>query len=333
MYIVTIDSGTTNTRIHLVNHGTNEVIDIVKKNVGVKNTSIEGSNDTLRRGISTGIQELLNRNKCRPREISYIVATGMITSNLGIHEVPHINGPATVDDFVKASVVKTSPEFLGIPCVFVPGLQNTISDSKKATTISDRVNLYDVMRGEEVESFGLLQQMNKRGKGLFVLPGSHTKYVFVNNQTILSCLSTLTGEMLYALQKDTILSSSLNSDLVQDVEESMLREGYLASEKYGLARALYHVRLLDLFKEKDENDRANYFLGAVLTSDLQVLQKRLEMIGDVEWIVIGGSNPLRRSFTYLFNQLEYGHIVEATDTQVQMSTIIGGKLIAEKKMG
>ncbi|MDS8877104.1 2-dehydro-3-deoxygalactonokinase, partial [Streptococcus pneumoniae] len=86
-------------------------------------------------------------------------------------------------------------EFLDIPCIFVPGMKNRVSAD--TADVVDWINEYDVMRGEEVETIGLLKQFDIRGKGFMVLPGSHTKYVVVDEQQRLeSCLSTLGGETL-----------------------------------------------------------------------------------------------------------------------------------------
>jgi 2-dehydro-3-deoxygalactonokinase len=188
MYILTMDSGTTNTRIYLVEYKTNRIVDFVKKKIGVRNTAIEGSAATLQAAISRGIIELLTRNRCSGKEVSYIVATGMITSNLGLFEVPHINRPGDLEAFAKSSVVKVLPEFQEIPSIFVPGMRTTNFATPKEASISSQINQYDVMRGEEAESFGLLSQMKLTGKGLFVLPGSHTKYVFVDGPKLVSSL-------------------------------------------------------------------------------------------------------------------------------------------------
>src|SRR5699024_6896132 len=99
MYILSIDSGTTNSRIYLVDYNNQNVIDVVKKNIGIKNTAINGSNSVLKEEISNGIMEIIKRNNCTSDDINYIVASGMITSNLGILEVPYIESPCKYKDF------------------------------------------------------------------------------------------------------------------------------------------------------------------------------------------------------------------------------------------
>lgn len=330
MYIITIDAGTTNTRIYLVEDSAYSIIDLVKKNVGVKNTAIHGSADELKRELSSGIEEILRRNDCEPKDIAYIAAAGMITSNLGLVQVPHVTGPCQKADFSTGSMVKHLPEFLNIPCIFIPGMKNSFSPEPQLS-FGEELDKLDVMRGEEVETFGLIRQLELSGKGIMILPGSHTKYVMTDDGEILSCLSTLSGEMLYAIQKDTILSDSITKELVETTDTDALLQGFHSSQRNGLARTLYQLRLLQLFEKMDHNQRANFFVGAVLASDILSFQSLYDELKP-DWIVVGGNNPLRGSFAYILNYLQYSNVIEATDEQVAMCTIIGAVEIGNLKM-
>ncbi|MFD1206219.1 2-dehydro-3-deoxygalactonokinase [Sporosarcina contaminans] len=329
MFAILIDSGTTNSRIRLIDSETNQITDSEKVRIGVRNTAIDGHNGELKSHLHKGLGRLLERNCLTAFDVEYIVASGMITSNLGLYEVPHIIAPAGVDDFVESSKVVSLKEFYEIPCVFVPGMSNGVSDCIRPI---DAINQFDVMRGEEVESIGLLKQMDLHGKGIIVLPGSHTKFVIVDHdRTLISCLSTLGGETLMAMQKETILSDSLSPNLVQEIDEAMLLKGFEAAKSYGLTRSFYHIRLLQLFENLTENERANYFVGSVIYNDIQSLFGSIEAIEDFDWIVIGGTNPLKRSFAYLLNQMrEKWKVIEANDLQVENSLVIGAQEIANK---
>src|SRR5690606_13755911 len=97
--------------------------------------------------------------------------------NLGLYEIPHITAPVTVDDFARSSKVVVMEEFFNIPCIFVPGMSNDVADTSNPL---EAINQFDVMRGDEVESIGLMNQLDLHGKGILVLPGSHTKFVIVD---------------------------------------------------------------------------------------------------------------------------------------------------------
>ncbi|MCU9613054.1 2-dehydro-3-deoxygalactonokinase [Caldibacillus lycopersici] len=325
MYIIMIDSGTTNSRIRLVD-ANSRVVDVVKKNVGIKNIAIDGRKELLSDALREGMKELFVRNHCKQQEVKYIVASGMITSNLGLYEVPYVCGPANLGDFAKGAKLDISPQLMNIPCIYIPGMKNKLTATAEEQL--ENIDQLDVMRGEEVETFGLLEQLRLHGKGMMVLPGSHTKFVMVDDRTITSCLSTLCGEAISVLGTDTILRDSLNKDLLSTVEKKFLLMGVKAAQVHGLTRALYHVRLMHLFLPADETERTNYFVGALIGADIAALISRVDL-SQFDWLVIGGGNPLRTAFTTVFSELFAGKIIEATDEQVEHSTVIGAKMIGD----
>lgn len=332
MYIILIDSGTTNTRMRLLEKSRKKILDIEKIQVGVRNTAIDGDNEKLKSHLQEGIKRLLLRNQLDTTEISYIVASGMITSNLGIYEVPHVIGPAQIEDFASQSKVVKMEDFFDITWVFTPGLKNNIESD--AHEILDRINEFDIMRGEEVETIGLLEQFQLKGRGVVVLPGSHTKFIFINEEKGLeSCLSTLGGETLFAIQKGTILADSLPDGLVKTADDKSLIKGFEAAEKYGLTRSFYHIRLLQMFSSLTENEIANYYVGAVLYDDLKSLEHTMNE-NEIKWAIIGGSSPLRNAFTQLIKR-KYAawHVMEAADEQMERALIIGPQKIAANIKG
>ena len=78
---ITVDGGTTNTRISLVVNG--NIVDTVKYNVGV-GKSIENKN-ILKSTIKDGIDKILRKNNMQSSEILRILASGMLTTEYGIY--------------------------------------------------------------------------------------------------------------------------------------------------------------------------------------------------------------------------------------------------------
>ncbi|WP_161993071.1 MULTISPECIES: 2-dehydro-3-deoxygalactonokinase [Sediminibacillus] len=321
-----IDTGTTNSRIRLLDSRNGKIMDTYKLAIGVKNAAVAGTNQILKEKLADGIKQLLENNQLQAADIRFIAASGMITSGLGLHEVPHVEAPATLSEVASNAEIKQEKCFLSIPTVYIPGMKNRIDG------LAD-INDYDVMRGEEVETYGLLQQILPEGKGLMILPGSHTKYVFVEEeQTIRSCMSTLGGEMLQAISEHTILAGSLDSQLIKTVDAEALEKGFQAASTYGLTRSLYQVRLLDLFSEWTINQRANYLVGAVLYEDMKSLQTIVLEKSQLDWVIVGGSDPLRKAFSQLLNtHFTDWHVMEATDEQVDRSSVLGAWEVASVK--
>lgn len=330
MYFITIDAGTTNSRIYLMDQETNEVVDQVKRKIGIRNVAIDQSTKNFQNALSLAIEEMFVNNHIQHHQISFIVASGMITSNLGLVEVPYVINPSTINNFATASVIRKIPEFYDLPCIFIPGAKNRVN-THIDQEIYKEIHTYDVMRGEEVEVFGLIDQLHLTGKGMFILPGSHMKYVLVENDKILSSLSTLSGEILYAIQKETILTNSLHEDLLKEINVDVLLQGFQAGRSYGLSRTLYQIRLSQLFDRLGENERANYYVGSVLADDLKALKETYHL-ETLDWIVVGGNNPLRKSMIHILKHLKYERVIEANDAQMFMSTIIGSKKIGQLSM-
>ena len=94
-YIV-IDCGTTNLRVNLLDENKNK-IDTVKAEGGVRHTSIDGHNGRLRTMLKESIETVLSRNGYAMGDVKKCVASGMITSALGLLEIPHVAAPAGVE--------------------------------------------------------------------------------------------------------------------------------------------------------------------------------------------------------------------------------------------
>lgn len=67
----------------------------------------------------------------------------------------------------------------------------------------------DMMRGEETEFIGLSEKL--QSGCIYVLPGSHSKLIKTDEQgRISSFVTTLTGEMIFALSQSTILKDAVD---------------------------------------------------------------------------------------------------------------------------
>ena len=59
---------------------------------------------------------------------------------------------------------------------------------------------FDIMRGEETETYALIEQYGSDQNTIYILPGSHNKYVFIDETAQFSLQSTtLSGELLNSI--------------------------------------------------------------------------------------------------------------------------------------
>jgi len=329
MYIATIDTGTTNSRVKIWYDG--KVLTSSHVEVGVRDTGITGSKDKLKKGVRDAIDLALNKANMTCDDIGLFLASGMITSNVGLFEVPHVFAPAGVAELAEHMVSAVIQEVVDQPIWFVPGVKNNINH----VTI-ENCEAMDIMRGEEVETLGLLDHLNLSGPALLVLPGSHSKFVRVDrNSRISGCLTTLAGELLSVLTTDTILSSSLEKSFAQTLDPEMVLSGAEYVRKNGLTRTCFTVRILDQFTDSSLNGKANFLTGAILANDLSAVMSSSAM-GDCRKlpVIIGGSNIMAGIFEILLRHDDYfqGDII-TVDSDIMKDKAGYGAILAAQSRG
>ena len=90
-HMICVDMGTTNTRIWLLCG--DQIVVSAKQAAGVKVSANEGSTGKVKSVLQELISEILTLGGSIHQPNS-IAAAGMITSNLGLKEIPHVLAPA-----------------------------------------------------------------------------------------------------------------------------------------------------------------------------------------------------------------------------------------------
>lgn len=308
-YRVTIDSGTTNTRVMLWDRN-NHMAAIRRIETGARLSAIDGNNKRLKQGVREGILGVLQDAGVGWKEVEQVIASGMITSNAGLVEIPHIRTPAGAEELAANGVEALMGDVCPLSILFIPGICNRENGvSRKNSLIQNHFEEMDMMRGEEVESIALIRHFPKNREYLLVLPGSHTKFVAVNQRGQLTgCLTTISGELVSAVTYHTIISGSVGRELVKPdcYDREMCLMGYGIAAKTGLGRACFSTRILDTFLVHDSQKLASYLLGAVLQSDLAAVKSSQVLQGDRgRTVIVSGRNPIRRALVDLFRQDGY----------------------------
>ena len=296
MDYLAIDSGTTNSRIWLMR----DLEIVAKRNVpiGVRNTAMDGNNRALMEGIRQAVLELRHVNSSiSPR---LVVAAGMITSNLGLHELDHALAPAGVEELSSKIERRTFPEIEGISFYFIPGVR---SGPPKADL--NNANDIDVVRGEETEVMGFLQNLALQGPLLYIHLGSHTKLIKVDNANrITGGASTLGGEVLQSVQQQTILKDSLPEKLVCSMNQDFLEQGWILTRKHGLFRTLYLIRVFDLSSNYSQELIYSFFLGAMLSEEFRCLESFMRKTNK-EKVILSGLPHLQPAWLHFLGQKKW----------------------------
>ena len=111
-----------------------------------------------------------------------VVASGMITSSQGWVECPYAECPAGASDLAKSITRKTTTS--GRRIHFITGLHYA------SPTIQ-----HDVMRGEETQVIGSLET----GATQFITPGTHSKWISVEDSKVLDFATYMTGETMHSI--------------------------------------------------------------------------------------------------------------------------------------
>lgn len=303
---LTLDGGTTNTRISLVREG--RVCDTVRFPIGAR-ASID-STEPLTEAIRDGISTLLERNALQPSDVLRVIASGMITCEHGLCPLEHIPLPAGVAELNATAKEVLLPGITPIPFLFIRGLRQKGDDYLST----------DLIRGEETELAGLWREDTE----LYLLPGSHSKAIRTDREgRVISFSTFLTGEMLAALSQGTILKSSVTLR-DQSPDKEFLLMGYDCCHTLGINRALFKVRILDTQYATAPEKLYSFFLGAVLASEIDAILEQ-----DFDGIAIGGRLALREAYRVLLSQRGNKRVTLFSETEVDESTALGAVRIAE----
>lgn len=330
-YIITLDTGTTNTRVVLWDSKFRPAAS-AKSEVGVRNTAIDGSNRRLKAAVKECLERVLRDAGTSYDEVEAVIASGMITSNVGLVEIPHCVVPAGADDLAAAVQEVSLPDVCPIPIHFVPGVKNS-----GGPIGFGNFEAMDIMRGEEVESIALLEQYPRGKSYLLVLPGSHMKFVSVNTKgQITGCLTSISGELLASITNDTIIADAVGRQFVapEDYDRSMVLLGCDTAAKSGVGRACFSARILSQFVLKDQKKLANYVLGAALQSDLTGIRHSDALqVGPETDVIIAGKDPLRRAMADLLEHDGYFAHVHVCAPKEGIPLSAAGAFLIAKKTG
>ena len=329
-YTITIDGGTTNTRCILWD-SSQKKMDEESRAVGVRNTSIDGNNHKLKKAVKECLDQLLEKNGITYEQVGRIIGSGMITSDVGITVVPWIAAPAGIKELAEHTIDVDLPEICPIPISFIPGIKNSRENDNL-----DMAEAMDIMRGEEVESAAIIRSCHIGKPILLVLPGSHNKFVAVDDRgKITGCLTSISGELLSSITNHTIIAKSVHSEFVSEktYDKEWILRGYDTAKRVGLGRACFTARILMLFYTDDPEKLANFILGAALAEDIKAIHNTTAIHMDSKTqVVVGGKQPLRTAVADLLKYDGYFKDIEEfeTDGDIPLSAI-GAYIVAREK--
>ena len=182
-----------------------------------------------------------------------VIASGMIGSRQGWLEAPYVPCPATPEQ-IAARLARLQASD-GAHVFFVPGL-----------SWRNAQGMPDVMRGEDTQLLGAIDNADA---GLWVLPGTHSKWVRSANGGIGSFATYMTGELYALLCKHSILGRLMPAAAADDPKAFQRGVVYGLSADAELPRKLFSARTLGLFGEVPAESLADYLSGMLLGAEIR----------------------------------------------------------------
>ena len=322
-----IDGGTTNTRARLLRGDV--LVATASRPVGVRNVAMSGSKAPLIQAVAECVAEVVQTAGISVRDISLAAASGMITSNVGLCEVPHVLAPAGIDDLARHVIAARFPEIGDLEIRMIPGIKTLPETASQSASVESLAHT-DILRGEECETFGILSATDRRSPLCLLLPGSHTKLVHVDTANrITASFTTVAGELMQALAERTILASSIDWPATGPPDWPAIETGGACARESGLLRGGFAIRLLDVIAGTERSFRTWFFVGLVVAADIGDLQRWPRLVPEVP-LLVGGREPLRSVYSFLLRSVWAGAIDVLTDDAVELSTARGAAAIARR---
>jgi 2-dehydro-3-deoxygalactonokinase len=296
MHFATIDCGTTNSRVYVLDE-MRRIVHKGARKVGVRDTAITGSKQALREGLAALFATVVAEAGLRVEDVRFAITSGMITSEIGLQEIPHLWAPAGLSELAESLTVTEDRSVfpLDLPLVFIRGIKNPYPPE---TTYED-IRRIDFMRGEETQVVGLLTRPDMPRPPLTaVVLSSHTKYIHVRDDgRIAGSLTTLSGQVFEAIRQATSIGKSITAEGEPDAGDLSLavKTAYEAVHHAGFLRALLMPRFMEVLLRVPAEIRRTFVEAAIATEDLRALQD-FPLLGfprDCPMVLIGSPSRCR----------------------------------------
>jgi 2-dehydro-3-deoxygalactonokinase len=260
---IAVDWGTTNRRAYrLAADGTR----------GEEMEDDRGILSVARGGFEAAVAEIQARLGDLP-----LLMGGMIGSNRGWREAPYVPCPAGLPE-LAAHLEWIEPDRIAI----VPGVSFTAGDAA------------DVMRGEEVQILGAYAEAIIGPDVVVCHPGTHNKWIRLEDGRITAFRTVMTGEMFNLLREHSILADLLAGPAEPGPAfEAGVHRGL---ERDDLTAELFSVRARVLLGKAAREDAASYTSGLLIGADLR---SGLAFAGEREIVVMARPDLARLFATAL----------------------------------
>lgn len=178
-----------------------------------------------------------------------IIACGMVGAKQGWVEAPYRAVPCKPGEAAPITPLTTDSR---IKLHILPG----VSQDSPA----------DVMRGEETQTAGVIHE-NPGFDGILCLPGTHTKWIHISAEEIVSFRTAMTGELFALLSHHSVLRHSVGGDAFdRDAFDTAVAETLSRPER--LAQSLFTIRAEGLLHGQSNAAAQGRLSGLLIGAEL-----------------------------------------------------------------
>lgn len=232
-----------------------------------------------------------------------VIACGMVGSAQGWREAAYCETPANVANLGNS--LQTVVSLRGTVVHIVPG-------------VIQRSRLPNVMRGEETQVLGVLQNLPiEAGADLLIgLPGSHSKWVDVVDGCITHFDTFMTGEVFAVLSEHSILGRTLKQGATFDALafDRGVQVAQSADGELGVLSTLFSARTLGLTGELSPTAQADYLSGLMIGHELAALaivQRRRRNTPNLPSIILIGNAQLCARYSRALDACGFSNVTLA----------------------
>lgn len=260
---ISCDWGTSNFRLRLVATDTLKIISQHTSNQGIKKHFRDFTHQQTQSRTdfycSYLIKEITSLNGKNPETIP-VVASGMLSSSIGMKELPYAQMPMNFNGSTLSS------EYLectgGQPLILVSGVK---TDN-------------DVIRGEETQALGLADLLPKTEKGLLILPGTHSKHISFFNSEFRHFKTYMTGELFEIICQNSILATSLEQSEWKPQFEGVFLDGVKRALSADAMSYFFSIRANTLLNEANPIENSFFLSGLLIGSELKSIADKYEPV-------------------------------------------------------
>jgi 2-dehydro-3-deoxygalactonokinase len=227
--------------------------------------------------LATGNRiDRLGRSLAPPDQLELVIS-GMASSSIGWEELAYARTPLALDasNLSFKRLAWNKPEWIS-----------------ETYLISGAATEEEIMRGEETEAIGLLNQVSTPDGCLLILPGTHSKHILIRDRRIETFTTYMTGELFDVLAHHSILKATIDLASFANLQRSdwkAFETGVDRATKSGLCGSLFQTRTRAILKQCPPGENAWFLSGQLIGAELAEAATKIAGIP----ILLGGVTRLR----------------------------------------